>query len=419
MVQLSQGRPSGVVDPNAKVSPESVLKAPRVPVTRWSRPLVITGAAAIASLVAMGCVCGFTGPAKPKPKDAAQAKATDVTPSAPSLGGRYANGYASPEMQAMTAGGSSSVGSTVGAPGTASLPSPADAATGQTFHPQVASSNPQPSPEVQHARAEVIAARSSSPFFGGGSGGAEARQPETGSPALIPVSAEPASAQGQDVQPANGQGAKRQFLNTARSQDYLATPLRAALSPWEVKAGSIIPAALITAINSDLPGEIVAQVTEPVYDHATGRTVLIPQGSRLVGVYDAQVVYGQQRALIAWTRLIMPDGRSINMGSMSGSDLSGAAGLQDQVDGHFGQLARGIFLSSVFSVGAATAQDAGSRSSGQLLINSAATGAANSAQQVGQQITQRDLSRQPTLKIRAGFPLTVLVNKDMILAPYP
>jgi type IV secretion system protein VirB10 len=418
MVQLSQGRSSGVVDPNAKVSPESALKAPRAPVTRWSRPLIITGAAAIASLVAIGFVMGFSGPAKPKPKDEVQAKATDVTSSAPNLGSRYANGYASPEIQAMTAGGPSTAGSSLTAPGTASLPSPADAASGQAFHPQTVAPSPQPSPEVQHARAEVIAARSSSPFFGGG-GGIEVRQPVPGSTALIPVSAEPASIQGQDVQPANGQGAKRQFPNSARSQDYLATPLRAPLSPWEVKAGSIIPAALITAINSDLPGEIVAQVTEAVYDHATGRTVLIPQGSRLIGVYDAQVVYGQQRALIAWTRLIMPDGRSINIGSMSGSDLSGAAGLQDQVDGHFGQLARGIFLSSVFSVGAASAQDAGSRSSGELVINSAAAGAANSAQQVGQQITQRDLSRQPTLKIRAGFPLTVLVNKDMSLAPYP
>jgi type IV secretion system protein VirB10 len=419
MVQVSQGRSSRVVDPNAKVSPESALKAPRAPVTRWSRPLIITGAAAIASLVAMGFVMGFSGPAKPKPKDEVQAKATDVTPSAPNLGSRYANGYASPEMQAMTAGGPSTVGSSVSAPGTASLPSPADAASGQAFHPRTVSPSPQPSPEVQHARAEVIAARSSSPFFGGGGVGIEVRQPEPGTPAIVPVSAEPASAQGQDVQPGNGQGAKRQFLNTARSKDYLPTPLRAPLSPWELKAGSVIPAALITAINSDLPGEVVAQVTQPVYDHATGRTVLIPQGSRLIGVYDAQVAYGQQRALIAWTRLIMPDGRSINIGSMSGSDLSGATGLQDQVDGHFGELARGIFLSSVFSVGAASAQDAGSRSSGEFLINSAATGAANSAQQVGQQITQRDLSRQPTLKIRAGFPLTVLVNKDMILAPYP
>jgi type IV secretion system protein VirB10 len=419
MVQLSQGRKSGVADPNAKVTPDSVLKAPRAPVTRWRRPLIITGAAIVASLVAMGFVFGFSGPAKPKPRDETQAKPTDVTPPAPSLGSRYANGYASPEMQVIAANGTSSVGPAGGAPGTASLPSPADAAPGQAFRQQSASASPQPSPEVQHARAEVVAARASSPFFGGSGGSGEARQPEPGTPTLIPVSAEPALPQGQDVQPANGQGAKRQFLNTARSQDYLATPLRAPLSPWEVQAGSIIPAALITAINSDLPGEVVAQVTQPVYDHATGRTVLIPQGSRLIGVYDAQVAYGQQRALIAWTRLVMPDGRSINIGSMSGSDLSGAAGLQDQVDGHFGQLARGIFLSSVFSVGAASAQDAGSRSSGELVINSAAAGAANSAQQVGQQITQRDLSRQPTLKIRAGFPLTVLVNKDMILAPYP
>ena len=149
----------------------------------------------------------------------------------------------------------------------------------------------------------------------------------------------------------------------------------------------------------------------------TGRTVLIPQGSRLIGIYDSKVAYGQSRALIAWTRLIMPDGRSINIGSMGGIDLTGAAGLQDQVDGHFGQLARGIFLSSVFSVGAASAQDASSRSSGQLVVNSAASGAANSAQQVGQQITARDLNRQPTIMIRAGFPLTVLVNKDMVLAP--
>ena len=108
-----------------------------------------------------------------------------------------------------------------------------------------------------------------------------------------------------------------------------------------MKAGTVIPAALITALNSDLPGEVIAQVTEPVYDHVTGRTVLIPQGSRLIGQYDSQIAYGQQRALIAWNRIIMPDGRSINIGSMSGADLSGAAGLQDRVDDHCWQLARG------------------------------------------------------------------------------
>ena len=115
----------------------------------------------------------------------------------------------------------------------------------------------------------------------------------------------------------------------------------------------------------------------------------------------------------------MPDGRSINIGSMAGADLSGAAGLQDKTDGHFWPLARGIALSTVFSVGAAAAQDAGHRSSGGLVINSAGSGISNSAQQVGQQVTARDLNRQATLRIRAGWPLRVIVNKDMILAPYP
>ena len=148
-----------------------------------------------------------------------------------------------------------------------------------------------------------------------------------------------------DVQPANGQGAKRQFLASARADDYLATPLRGPESAWEVKAGTVIPAALLTSINSDLPGELIAQVTEPVYDHATGRTVLIPQGARLIGQYDSQVAYGQDRTLIAWNRIVFPDGRSINIGSMSGADLTGAAGLADRVDGHFWQLAKGILLS--------------------------------------------------------------------------
>lgn len=221
-----------------------------------------------------------------------------------------------------------------------------------------------------------------------------------------------------DVQPANGQGQKARFAANAKADDYLANPLRAPESPWEVKAGTVIPAALLTAINSDLPGEIIAQVTEPVYDHVTGRTVLIPQGSRLIGKYDSQIAYGQERALIAWTRIVMPNGTSINIGSMEGGDLAGASGLKDQVDGHFWQLARGIMLSTVFSVGAASAQDASARSSGSFVINSAGAGVANEAQQVGQQITSRDLNRQPTIKVRAGWPLRVLVSKDMILAPY-
>ena len=399
-----------------KVSPESVLKAPRFPVTRWNRTYIIIVAAVLSSAVAAAFVFGFSPTAKPKPKDDAQTKTSDIATAGPSFGNRYEKGYADPSLQRQAAE-STSAGEP-GALGIASLPA-VETAFGPGLSNQNASSAPapQPSPEVQQARTEAHAARASAPFFGGSAVGLERKASDVSAPAFIPASSEQSSPPSSDVQPANGQGGKRQFLNTARSQDYLPTPLRGPISRWEVKAGTIIPAALITAINSDLPGEIIAQVTEPVYDHATGRTVLIPQGSRLIGLYDSQVAYGQNRALIAWTRIIWPDGRSINIGAMGGTDLSGSAGLGDQVDGHFGQLARGILLSSVFSVGAASAQDARSRSSGELVVNSAASGAANSAQQVGQQITSRDLNRQPTIKIRAGFPLSVLVNKDIVLSP--
>ena len=414
MVQASNNTSPGAAAP--KVSPESVLRAPRFPVTRWNRTYIIIIAAVLSSAVAAAFLFGFSPAAKRKPKDDVQTKTSEIAPSSPSFGNKYEAGYADPALQSVAVR-NASVGAP-GAPGTASLP-PTEAALGSGQTTQYASSvpSPQPSPAVEQARTEAHAARASTPFFGGGTVGTETRPREVATPAIIPTGIEQGAGSIADVQPANGQGWKRQFLNSARSQDYLPTSLRGPISRWEVKAGTIIPAALITAINSDLPGEIIAQVTQPVYDHVTGRTVLIPQGSRLIGIYDSKVAYGQSRALIAWTRLIMPDGRSINIGSMGGIDLTGAAGLQDQVDGHFGQLARGIFLSSVFSVGAASAQDASSRSSGQLVVNSAASGAANSAQQVGQQITARDLNRQPTIMIRAGFPLTVLVNKDMVLAP--
>ncbi len=403
------GRPS--YEPERKASSASVLSAPRSPVTRWNRKYLMAGAAVLASIVAGGFYLGFGGAhaSKGQPDDTQNAADTS-SPQTPEIATRYAAGYADPAVR----------------PGTTSLPPPdalappVGTAPGAGQPGQTAPVDP----AVQAAREQALAARSASPFFGG----AQA-QPQAGSQgpdpapmlaaALAPgFGTAPAPAAG-DVQPANGQAGKRQFAAGARVDDYLTNPLQAPISPWEVKAGTIISAALITAINSDLPGQVIAQVTEPVYDHRTGRTVLIPQGSRLIGQYDSQVAYGQSRALIAWNRVIMPDGRSINIGSMAGADLSGAAGLQDQTDGHFWQLARGVALSTVFSVGAAAAQDAGTRSSGGLVINSAGSGISTSAQQVGQQVTARDLNRQATLRIRAGWPLRVIVNKDMILAPYP
>lgn len=394
-----------------KAAPDSVLAAPRNPVTRWNRKYLIAGAAGLAGIVAVGFYLGFGGAHAPQARPETLSDSADTGQvQTPAISTRYAAGYADPALQ------------TQALPGTAALPPPESAASGLPIGTTPPPAPAQVDPAVQAAREQALAARSAGPFFGGPPSATAAAPAGDLATLAQPVAAsagataEPAAA---EVQPANGQAAKRQFAANARTDDYLANPLQPALSPWEVKAGSIISAALVTAINSDLPGQVIAQVTEPVYDHRTGRTVLIPQGSRLIGQYDSQIAYGQNRALVAWNRIIMPDGRSINIGSMAGADVSGAAGLQDKTDGHFGQLARGVILSTLFSVGAAAAQDANDRSSGALVVNSSASGVANAAQQVGQQITGRDLNRQPTLRVRAGWPVRVLVSKDMILAPYP
>ena len=392
--------------PERKERPASVLAAPRMPVTRWNRKYLLAGAAALAAIVGLGFYLGFGGAnATPKKGQDLQAAADTENPQKPEIANRFAEGYADPAVRAAGA-----------TPGTAALPPPGS--PGQApVSTAPASSVAVDQPRAQ-ALAEAGAARAAGPFFGGAASQGAADQ-GPGSLALAPpTDGAPRAHEVGDVALQNGQGEKRQFAAGSRSDDYLANPLREAISPWEVKAGTVIPAALITAINSDLPGEVIAQVTEPVYDHATGRTVLIPQGSRLIGQYDSQVAYGQERALIAWNRVIMPNGRSINIGSMSGADLAGASGLRDRVNDHFGQLAKGILLSTLFSVGAASAQDAGARSSGGLVINSAGSGVANNAQEVGQRITERDLNRQPTITVRAGWPLRVIVNKDMILSPY-
>ena len=394
-----------MVTPERKASPASMLVAPRNPVTRWNRKALMAGAGVLAGLVALGFYLGFGGA---KPRGArqvdAQASVDTSSPQRPEIAGRFAQGYGDPGLQAP-------------ALGTATLPLPSTQVpigVSETTLPPPAT----PDPALQAAREEARAASGAGPFFQGGDRAVASSEPTMGGYVGTPGLASPAEPVA-EVGPQNGQAAKRQFLAGAKSQDYLTNTLLAPLSPWEIKAGTLIPAALITAINSDLPGEVVAQVTRPVYDHVTGKTVLIPQGSRLIGQYDAQVAYGQDRALVAWTRIIMPNGSSINLGSMPGTDLAGASGLSDRTDGHFGQLARGIALTTLFSIGAASAQDAGNRSSGGLVVNSTANGVANQAQQVGQRITERDLGRQPTLRIRAGWLVQVLVNKDIVLAPYP
>jgi type IV secretory pathway VirB10-like protein len=181
-----------------------------------------------------------------------------------------------------------------------------------------------------------------------------------------------------------------------------------------LQAGAVIAAALLTGIRSDLPGQVTAQVTEDVYDSPTGRILLIPQGARLVGQYDAQIAFGQSRALLVWNRLIMPNGRSIVLERQPGADPEGYAGLEDQVDNHWGMLFKAAILSTLLSVGS----EAGTSDTENSLVQAIRQGASQSFSQVGQQVVGRSLNVQPTITIRPGFPVRVLVTHDLVLEPY-
>ncbi|PKP98696.1 MAG: conjugal transfer protein TraI [Alphaproteobacteria bacterium HGW-Alphaproteobacteria-15] len=181
-------------------------------------------------------------------------------------------------------------------------------------------------------------------------------------------------------------------------------------TPAILQAGSVIPAALITGIRSDLPGLVTAQVTQNVYDSPTGRILLIPQGSRLIGEYDADVAFGQNRVLLAWTRLILPDGRSIVLERQPASDPRGFAGLQDGTDYHWGGVLKAALVSTLLGVGA----ELGAGDDGDL-TRAFRRGSQDSVNRAGEQIVSRELNVRPTVTIRPGFPVRVLVTRDLVL----
>lgn len=217
----------------------------------------------------------------------------------------------------------------------------------------------------------------------------------------------------------NGQDRKRLFVNgpvdrRTTASDRLARPA----SPFVVQAGTIIPAALITGIRSDLPGQIIAQVTEAVFDSPTGRVKLVPQGARLIGTYDSQISFGQSRVLLVWSRLIMPNGRSIVLERQPGADPAGYAGLEDQVDNHWKELLGAAALSTLLAVGTEVNSGTDANSTNSAIIQALRRGAGDSINQAGQQVVRRNLNIQPTLTIRPGFPVRVIVNRDLVLEPY-
>jgi type IV secretory pathway VirB10-like protein len=240
------------------------------------------------------------------------------------------------------------------------------------------------------------------------------------SPSTVPDGAgtpAPTPAAGPTLDPdrdPNAQGRKAQFVGTLdRSDDINPHTLTAAPSPYLLSAGSVISASLITGLRSDLPGLVTAQVTSQVFDSPTGRILLIPQGSRLIGSYDSVVAFGQKRALIVWQRIVLPDGSSMKIDNVPATDASGYAGLQDKVDFHTWALLKGIALSTLLGVGSQLMVTGESD-----LVQAIRESIQQNVSRAGDQLTSRNLNIQPTITIRPGATVLLIVHKDLIFAPW-
>ncbi|RWO24825.1 MAG: TrbI/VirB10 family protein [Mesorhizobium sp.] len=384
--------------PESPVPPNLRLRAERPRVTRLSRKVLI-GMGGVSALAVAGAL-GYALQTRNKAETGQELLNTQNRPSADGLAG-LPKDYTGLPRQAPPLGPP--------LPGDLGRPILNAGAASNTAGPATGSD-----PEAQRLAQETEAARVSRLFA------QTTQQPEsvvattptimtgtdTGANATPPIDV--GSAQ-------NMQDRKTAFL-TASTDKRTVSPdrLQAKASPYVVQAGTVIPAALITGIRSDLPGQITAQVTEAVYDSPTGKFLLIPQGAKLIGQYDSSVAFGQSRILLVWTRLIMPDGTSIVLERQPGADTGGYAGLEDEVDNHWGMLFKAAVLSTLLSVGA----EAGTSQKENNLVQAIRSGASNSISQTGQQIIQRQLNIQPTLTVRPGFPVRVMVTRDLVLAPY-
>lgn len=199
------------------------------------------------------------------------------------------------------------------------------------------------------------------------------------------------------------------------SDHYLLHTRTPALSDHEIKAGTVIPSVLLSGVDSTLPGQLIAQVTQNVYDTATGQRLLIPQGARLVGSYDHQIAGGQKRVLVVWNRLIYPDASSVTLEGMSGVDMAGYSGFSDKTDTHFGVTFRRALMMSVISAGVQLSQPRATNGYAYSSNQVAAGALGQQMNQVGMNSIGRVQNQPPTLQIRSGYQFNVLVNKDMIL----
>ena len=221
----------------------------------------------------------------------------------------------------------------------------------------------------------------------------------------------------------NRQASKQKFLNFDRNGDFVSKKfLNRSYSKFELKTGHIIHGIMITGVNSDLPGQVLGQISQNVYDTVTGKHLLIPMGTKIYGTYDSNLTYGQNRLLLVWQRLVFPNGYTLELENLQGADLMGQAGFKGRVNNHFLKLLRSVLLSS--AVTAATSRldnvnvnvDTGNRS--RVSIGTGASTASEKIQSIGEKLVEKDLNRQPTIYVKKGHKFNIIVNKDIILVPY-
>lgn len=358
------------------------LRSPKPAVARLSKgaliALVSTGALGVAGAVAVGL--------SNRPAQAEGTQNVTLGGAPPAALTSLPKDYAAPKLGPPLPG---DLGRAMAQPPPVAAPSPDPAATASAQQAQ------------QRATQEIDAARTSRLFAGDVHG--------------VALVTERGPAEIQDVPLGQGTPSQLAFLKgpvdrRTTSPDRLSPPA----SPFVLQAGAIIPAALVTGIRSDLPGQIIGQVTENVFDTPSGRYLLIPQGAKLLGAYDSQMSAGQSRVLVTWTRLILPNGRSMVLEKLPGGDAQGYAGLQDGVNHHWGAVAGAAALSTLLGVGV----ELGANNTDNSIVSALRFGAASSLNQAGQQIVGRALTVPPTLTIRPGSPVQILVNRDLVLEPY-
>ena len=387
------------------------LRAQPKPVLRLSRRVLIGGASVVAIGIVAIMALAMTPPSPKAADQAAPETAPRHTPVAadalnalpkdytgvPKLGPPLPGDFGRPVLAQAAPEGVSSITSAAGPTG----PVPV---------------NPQDTERVQADQVRATA-RASQLFFQQAASRPDDPGTTTAAPAQPESIANLLGALGmpQPTQTTSEPERKAAFLDRASDRQVVSDArLSEPMSPYMLTTGSVVPAALITGLQSDIPGQVLAQVTEDIHDSVTGQFLLIPRGSRLIGQYDNAITFGQSRILLVWSRLILPNGKSLGLDKLSAADAGGYAGLQDKVDYHWAGILNAAAVSTLLGIGA----QSGTPDSDGTLVRAIRDGAGDSINRAGQQIVERQLNVQTTITIRPGIPVRVILTRDLVLEPY-